>query len=112
MGCRAFGVSCQPDFGIVCLCRQVGENVQVVMIAVRTEDGLPRVSLSLRRRSPDPLAQTLDNLLSGALYEALALDDMARTHNVQRIGCLHDLPLHPIRSCLHLDPFQLRLSAI
>lgn len=40
--------------------------MQVVMIAVRMEGGCPRVSLSLRRRSADPLAQTLDDLLSSA----------------------------------------------
>ena len=40
--------------------------MQVVIVAVRLEDGAPRVTLSLRRCTSDPLAQTLDDLLAAS----------------------------------------------
>jgi hypothetical protein len=48
---------------------QVGENVQAVLVSAEVEDGFAggrtRVGLSMRLTTPDPLAQTLDDLLAG-----------------------------------------------
>lgn len=45
---------------------QVGENVQAMLVTAEEADGRTRVGLSTRLTTPDPLAQTLDDLLAGA----------------------------------------------
>ena len=59
---------------------QVGENVQAVLVTAEADGGRTRVALSLRLTTPDPNAQTLDDLLAGPCLDACPTLLMQRHH--------------------------------